>query len=535
MSSEASQAHAHSEDERILHKLGYAQELFRAMGGFQNFAISFTIISILAGCLTSYYIAFNNGGPIAISWGWLLVGLMSTIISLAMAEIASVFPTAGGLYYWASKLGSPGWGWFTGWFNLVGQIAVTAAIGYGLAIFLTALLNFWFDYPNTKEWTLLVYGIVMLIAVVLNLFKVSITALLNTVSAYWHMVGVAFIVFVLIIVPDHHKSFGYVFGHTINNSGFSGHNFGIFMFWYVFGLGLLMSQYTITGFDASAHMAEETGKASRMAAVGMYTSVVASVFFGWILLLAVTFAIPGADKPVLDAVGNAVINIWQTSMSQKWAEALLFICCVAQMFCLTASVTSASRMMFAFSRDGAVPGHNLWRRIARNRVPMNSVLAIGVLSFALMIPTYWNAYTGYLVGTSIAVIGLYIAFILPVILRYRMRDNWEPGAWSLGPHYKWIDPIAIAWVALISILFLLPVSPAGIPFKSNPGWNWNVVNYAPATVGGALVLFGGWYWLSAKKWFKGPVRQGTEEELERIETGLAGAAAPAPATGPTFE
>jgi amino acid transporter len=517
MSTAADVKRPHDDDESLLHRLGYAQELFRAMGGFQNFAISFTIISILAGCLTSYYIAFNNGGPIAISWGWLLVGLMSTIVSLAMAEIASVFPTAGGLYYWSSKLGSPAWGWFTGWFNLVGQIAVTAAIGYGLAIFSTTLLNFWFDYPNTKEWTLLVYGIMMLVAVVLNLMRVSVTALLNTVSAYWHMVGVAVIVLVLIVVPDQHKSLGYVFGHTINNSGFSGHNFGAFMFWYVFGQGLLMAQYTITGFDASAHMAEETGKASRMAAVGMYMSVVASVVFGWILLLAVTFAIPGADKPVLDAVGNAVINIWQTSMSQNWAEALLFICCVAQTFCLTASVTSASRMMFAFSRDRAVPGHQLWRHVARNRVPTNAVLAIGVLAFALMIPTYWNAYTGYLVGTSIAVIGLYIAFILPVILRYRRGDNWEPGAWSLGPHYKWIDLIAIGWVALITLLFLLPFSPAGVPFKGNPGWNWDVVNYAPATVGGALVLFGGWYLLSARKWFKGPVRQGTEEELERIE------------------
>ena len=130
-----------SEDERLLHKLGYAQELFRAMGGFQNFAISFTIISILAGCLTSYYIAFESGGPIAVTWGWLVVGVFSTIISLAMAEIASSFPTAGGLYYWASKLGSPGWGWATGWFNLIGQIAVTAAIGYGLSTFAVVALR----------------------------------------------------------------------------------------------------------------------------------------------------------------------------------------------------------------------------------------------------------------------------------------------------------------------------------------------------------------------------------------------------------
>src|SRR5439155_27384720 len=119
MSSEAPLVHAPDEDERMLHRLGYAQELFRAMGGFQNFAISFTIISILAGCLTSYYIAFNNGGPIAISWGWLLVRLMSTDVAPAMAEIASVYPTAGGLYYWSSKLGGAARGWVTGWFNLV--------------------------------------------------------------------------------------------------------------------------------------------------------------------------------------------------------------------------------------------------------------------------------------------------------------------------------------------------------------------------------------------------------------------------------
>ena len=150
-------------------------------------------------------------------------------------------------------------------------------------------------------------------------------------------------------------------------------------------------------------------------------------------------------------------------------------------------------------------------------MPQAAVVAIGVLSFALMIPTYWNAYTGYLVGTSIAVIGLYIAFILPVILRFRLGDRFEHGAWSLGRHYKWIDLIAIAWVAIISILFLLPVTPGGIPFKDDPGFNWDVVNYAPLTVGGALLFFGGWWLVSANRWFKGPVRMGTDEELERLE------------------
>src|SRR5262245_16929367 len=503
-----------SEDERILHRMGYAQELFRAMGGFQNFAISFTIISILAGCLTSYYIAFGQGGPIAITWGWLLVGLMSTIVALAMAEIASAFPTAGGLYYWASRLGSPAWGWFTGWFNLIGQVAVTAAIGYGLATFGTALLNFWFSYPNEKEWIYVLYAIFLLAALVINLLNVQITALLNTVSAYWHMVGVVFIVLVLIIVPDNHQSFGYVFGETVNATGFGGDTTSGFIFFYVFLTGLLMAQYTITGFDASAHMAEETHQASRSAAVGMYMSVVVSVVFGFILLVAVTFAIPSTDG-ALENLGFIVPWIWAESMSQNWAEILLFICVVAQFFCVTASITSASRMLFAFSRDGAVPGHRVWRQVSRNRVPHMSVIAICVASAVIMIPAIWNYLVGYLVGTGIAVIGLYIAFILPVILRLRLGDRFEHGAWSLGRHYKWIDAIAILWVAFITLIFLLPPYKSSVPWEDD--YTWEALNYAPLLVGGAVLCFGGWYGLSARKWFKGPVRMGTEEELEAME------------------
>jgi len=504
------------DDERTLHRMGYAQELFRAMGGFQNFAISFTIISILAGCLTSYYIAFGQGGPVAITWGWLLVGLMSTLIALAMAEIASAFPTAGGLYYWASKLGSPAWGWFTGWFNLIGQIAVTAAIGYGLATFGTALLNFWFEYPNTKEYIYLLYAIFLAAALVLNLLNVRITSLLNSVSAYWHMVGVAVIVGILIVVPDNHQSFGYVFGETVNATGFGtgGEGFSSLLFLYVFATGLLMAQYTITGFDASAHMSEETNQASRSAAVGMYMSVVVSVVFGFFLLVAVTFAIP-STQGAIDNLGFLVPFIWAESMSQNWAEFLLFICVVAQFFCVTASVTSASRMLFAFSRDRAVPGHQLWRQVGRNRVPQLSVAAICIASLAIMVPAYWNYLVGYLVGTGIAVIGLYVAFILPVILRFRLGDRFEHGSWSLGRHYKWIDVISIVWVAIITVLFMLPPYKSSIPWADE--FSWEALNYAPILVGGALLLFGGWWVLSANKWFKGPVRMGTEEELERIE------------------
>jgi amino acid transporter len=509
----------HSDDESTLHKLGYAQVLYREMGGFSNFAISFTIISILAGCLTSYFIAFNSGGPVAVVWGWLLVGIMCTFVGLAMGEIASAMPTAGAIYYWASKLGRPVHGWFSGWFNLIGVIAVTAAIDYGAATFWTALLNLWFDLSTSTTTIFIVFSVIVALHLTLNLLNVRLLALLNTVSAWWHMAGVAVIVVVLAVVPDHHQSVGFVFGETLNASGFGSvnDNFGQPAFWFVFALGLLMAQYTITGFDASAHMSEETRQASRSAALGIVMSIVVSVIFGFVLLVAITFAVPQDIKAVQDSGAMMVPFIWQNSMSNSWAEFLLFIACVAQFFCGTASVTSASRMMFAFSRDGAVPGRNIWRKVASNRVPVNAVIAVCFFAWALMIPTLANGAIGYLVGTSVAVIGLYMAFAIPIYLRWRAGDSFEQGAWNLGKRYKWIDPLAFLWIGFITILFLLPTTPTAWWFASD--FDWNVANYAPLTVGGVLIVVWAWWQLSARKWFKGPVREGTDEELLRLEHG----------------
>ncbi|MDN5858904.1 MAG: amino acid permease, partial [Pseudonocardia sp.] len=178
------------------------------------------------------------------------------------------------------------------------------------------------------------------------------------------------------------------------------------------------------------------------------------------------------------------------------------------------SVTSASRMMFAFSRDRAVPFSAAWRKISAKRVPVNAVIAICVLAWALMIPTLANGIVGYAVGTSIAVIGLYIAFALPIFLRIRAGDRFEAGAWTLGNHYKWIAPLAVVWIALVCLLFLMPISPNGIPGAAE--FSWEAVNYAPITVIGALILFGGWYLISARNWFTGPVR----EETATIEAAL---------------
>jgi len=498
-----------SDDEALLHRLGYAQTLHREFGGFSNFAISFTIISVLAGCLTSYYLAFNNGGPVIITWGWLLCGAFCVLVAMAMGEIASAMPTAGALYYWASKLGGPAWGWFTGWFNLIGQIAVTAAIDYGAAVFTTALLNLWFpDVVGNDNITIfVVYTLIVGLHLALNMANVNILSLLNSVSAWWHMAGVTLIVVLLVVVPRKHQSVGFVFGEVINNSGFSDTSM-----LFVFGLGLLMAQYTITGFDASAHMSEETRSASRSSAMGMVMSVDVSVVFGFALLVAITFVV--TDPLATAREGQfAVTFIWRTAMGDGWAEFLLLIAVIAQLFCGTASVTSASRMLFAFSRDRAVPFSPVWRRVSVNRVPVNAVIAICSLAWVLMIPTMVNGAIGYAVGTSVAVIGLNIAFAIPIVLRIRAGRSFETGEWSLGRHYRWISITAVVWIAIVCVLFLLPFSPSGIPGAAD--FDFELVNYAPLTVGGALLLFGGWYLVSARRWFTGPLRDPALEQIYR--------------------
>ena len=125
-----------SADEKRLASLGYKQELNRGWSGFSNFAISLTIICILSGCFTTFGQAWNDGGPIAISIGWPVISLLVLLVGLSMAELASKYPTAGGIYYWAYSLGGVRWAWFTGWFNLLGLVAITAAVDYGCASFL---------------------------------------------------------------------------------------------------------------------------------------------------------------------------------------------------------------------------------------------------------------------------------------------------------------------------------------------------------------------------------------------------------------
>lgn len=258
------------DDARRLAELGYKQELRRKWSGFSNFAISFSIISILAGCFTTFGQAWNNGGPVAISWGWPLISLFILIIGFCMAELVSAYPTAGGIYWWAATMGRPVHGWFTGWLNLIGLVAVTASVDYGCATFLNLTLSALFDgWAGTLRQAFVLFVIILVLHGLINIFGHRIIDVLQNVSVWWHVAGAAVVVAILVFVPDNHQSFQFVFTERFNNSGFGDGDVGGLTFWfYVLPLGFLLTQYTITGFDACAHVSEETRGASQAAARG---------------------------------------------------------------------------------------------------------------------------------------------------------------------------------------------------------------------------------------------------------------------------
>ncbi|HEX3511014.1 MAG TPA: amino acid permease [Solirubrobacteraceae bacterium] len=519
-------------DEQKLADLGYKQELNRGWSGFSNFAISFSIICILAGCFTTYGQALKNGGPIAISIAWPLISVMILFVAWSMSELASAMPTAGGIYYWASRLGGPGWGWFTGWFNLIGLVAVVASVVYVSATFLMNLLglyglHFIFNFPKAAGMTgsanvhysahvnFALFAIILILAGLVNVFRSHLVSIFLNISVWWNVVGVAVIVVILIAVPSHHASFSYVFGHRANESGFAGGSIAGAKFWlYVLPLGFLLTMYTITGYDASAHVSEETHGAEQSAPRGIWLSVFYSAIVGWIVLLAITFAIQKSHEAEIYKAGFPALTIFTTALSSSAAKAVILISTIGQLFCGMACVTSASRMTFAFSRDGAVPGHRLWRRLGQKRTPTWAVFFVCVFALVVTIPAYFPNHLGtpvaFLAVTSISVIGLYIAYTIPVFLRWRKGDEFVPGTWNLGSKYKWINPIACLWVALCVIIFCLPFTPEGVPWESS--FNWSAVNYAPLVTIGVMLAVTIWYAVSAKNTFKGPVR--TIDELD---------------------
>jgi amino acid transporter len=466
------------QDAHELHALGYAQELFRTMGGFSNFAISFSIISILTGAVTLYEHGLVMGGPAEMAFGWPLVTLFTLTVALSMAELASSLPTSGTMYHWASRLGGKSWGWFTAWFNIAGQLAALAGIDYGCALFLTPLLGLW-----TTTGLLMVYAVILLSHALINHFGIRLVARLNDLSVTVHVVGVVVIVGALAIFAPK-QPLGYFFERvTFNDQGWP--------YWFAFVIGLLQAQWTYTGYDASASVSEETVDPRRRVPWGIVMAVVVSAIVGYALLLALTLAI--TDIPSVlnarDGSGNkvpAVIAIFSGALGARAGSFFTALAAMAMWFCGLSAVTWISRTLYAFARDNGLPGSAVWRRVSvKYQTPAPAIWLCVAIAFLATI----SAGT-YAVVTSVSVIGLYFSYTIPVYLAWRARARGEPvarGPWHLGRFGPAINLVAMVWVVFISIVL-------SIPDGMRTG----------KTIAGLTALLGLWYLGSERHRFHGP-------------------------------
>jgi amino acid transporter len=510
-------------DEERLAELGYKQELTRGWSAFTNFAISFTIISVLAGTFTTFSFAWLHGGPSMASIGWPVICFFVLMVGFSMAELTSRYPTAGGPYWWAHDLGGKGWSWMTGWFNIVGLIGIVASVGYGCAFFLFNLLalygldifgvNFGDDVHILSE-TWLLFAIILFLYTVVNIFADRILALMNNISVGWHLLGVAIIIALLVFVPDDHQSASFVFGERFNETGTLGGDTGGLGFWFlVLPVGFLLAMYTQTGYDASAHTAEETRGAAKAAAQGVWRSIFWSAVIGWFVLLAFLFA--ATDVAAVNDSGGAVFGIFNSALDPWAAKMIVLIATVGQFFCGAAGLTSASRTWYAFSRDRGMPGWAVFRRINRDRVPFNAVIAVSVASLVIAIPALFGKNDipfAFFALTGICTVGLYLAYIIPVYLRFRRGASFETGPWNLGRRYKIVNLLAIIFVIVVVYALNLPYDPTGLPW--NDGFDAANVNYTPFAIVLPLI-FGIWYLISAKDRYQGPIRTLEEDIVTR--------------------
>ncbi len=502
--------HAVNEDVQLLHSMGYAQELSRRMSGFSNFAVSFSIICILSGGINSLGQGISSVGGAAIGIGWPLGCFVSFIFAVGMAQIASAYPTAGGLYHWGSILGGRGWGWATAWLNLIGLVTVLGAINVGTYGFFMGsfggLLGLstdsatWSYYITQAVFVILITGLMA----VINHRGIELTSKLTDFSGYLiFAVSVLLTIVLLIFAPTHDFSRLWTFTNYSGDAGGGVWPASSSMF-YLLLIGLLLPIYTITGFDASAHTSEETVKAAVVVPRGIVTSVAWSALFGWLMLIAFVIAIP--DMKAAAASGWGVFFTTMDAVVPAWLKYILYLgILLSQFLCGLATVTSASRMIFAFSRDGGLPASRFLRVVnVEYRTPVAAIWTAALISilFTLYTPVYTTI-------VSVTVIFLFLSYGIPIVLwLLAYGRTWtKMGPWDIKGLYP---VVAVLCAAAIVFIFYIGVQPP------NDKALWITIAFIALTV--AL-----WFGLERKRFAGPPMGEEIarrQREIARIEQSL---------------
>ncbi|KAK0717401.1 amino acid/polyamine transporter I [Lasiosphaeria miniovina] len=517
-------------DENRLAQFGYKQELKRDWGLAHNFGVSFSIISVITGLTTLFQYGLLTGGPGVMSVGWIVVSFFTILVAIAMAEIVSAIPTSGGPYFWSAMLApprlSPFAAWLTGWYNLLGQVAVTTGISFGLATLIpTAITVKNPNFAPTPAVTIGIYAAILVSHAVVNSFGVRTLRYLNNISILLHSVGVTALCIAILAKAPTHQPASFVFSTFSDGTGVDGEGWSIRASpVYVAVCGSLMAQFTLTGFDSAAHLSEETKNASWSAPIGVVSSVGFSALFGFLVLMAYLFSIQDFNATVNSPYKQPVLQILVDIAGEDGALVMFSLIMICVWHCGLFSMTSNSRMMFAFARDRGI--HPFFHKVdKRFRSPIRAVWLAAFLSFILALPSLGSS-VAYTAATSIATIGLYISYGLPIMIGLIYHESFTAmkGPFNLGIFSRPIAAVACVYIMFITVVFCLPTA--------NPVTS-ETVNYAVVAVGIIGIFTIGSWVVWAHRWFVGPAKEvaeamrlgvditepGALEEREKVEKG----------------
>lgn len=472
--------------------------------------LSFAIMAVPYGLSTTMYITLPNGLSVTIIWGWVLVSLISLCIAASLAEICAVYPTAGGVYHWSAILCTPRYAaavsFIDGWLTLVGNWTVTLSINFGGAqLILSAISIFDESYEATPYQTVLMFWCVTLICALVNAFGAKYLDFFNQLCIYWTGAAIVIILITLLATAKVGRRSGeFVFAHyDASESGWpSGWSFFV---------GLQQAAYVLTGYGMVAAMCEEVQHPEREVPKAMVLSVAAAGLTGIVYLVPILFVLP--DIQILLAETQPIGLLFKTVTGSKAGGfCLLFLILGIWFFAGVGALTAASRCTWAMSRDGAIPGHTLWRKVNKKfDVPIWAIVLTSFVNAALAC-IYFGSSAAFNSFTGVATICLSASYCVPILVSLvRKRKLVRDSPFSLGKFGPIINGITIVWI-VFAVVFLC--MPATLPVTAA------TMNYASVVFSFFAVVSAIWYAVYAKDHFHGPGSMDIEgAEVQGTETG----------------
>ncbi|OQE19511.1 hypothetical protein PENSTE_c015G03908 [Penicillium steckii] len=493
-----------------LEALGYTAELSRNRSTWQVVFMCFILASVPYGLSTTMSYSITGGGSANMIWGWIIVSLIMLCVASSLAEITSVFPTAGGVYYQTFAL-SPKWcrrvtAWICGWSYVAGNITITLAVNFATALFFVESLNVFEDSSgigiaeNFQAYqSFLIFVAITLICHAIPAFGNRWLTHLETFAIFWTLVGVtAILITILVVAHNGRRSAKWVFTSFEPQSGWPDG--------WSFCIGLLQAAYGLSATGMVTSMCEEVRKPAIQVPRAIVGGVTLNMFAGLVYLLPIAFVLP--DIPMLASIasGQPVPTIMKSATgSSAGAFCLLIPLLVLGLICGIGCVTATSRCTWAFARDGAIPGSAWWKKVdERLGIPLNSML-LGMVIEILLGLIYFGSSAAFNAFSGVGVIFLTLSYACPVAvsLILRRRRDLIHSRFNLGPLGVFCNIICICWSLIALPLFSFPTSATITK---------DTMNYASVVFVGFVSVAAVWYLVWGKKNYIGPILEASEDD-----------------------